>query len=107
MFDGSDICGDEGLTMSLHKQRRRNLCCVCRSQRAPEIKPVLSYGRCLEHYRELVDNHPEEIARLKTLTVEEQNAEYSAMAIELPHFEYEGDEETLAKLYGGGTNHAE
>lgn len=92
--------------MSLHKQRRRNLCCVCRSQRAPEVKAVVCYGRCTEHYVELVRNHPEEIARLKTLTTQAQQAEYDSMAIALPKWEYKGAEEELAAKYGGGP-HAE
>jgi hypothetical protein len=54
-------------------------------------------GRCLAHYREM---DPGLCARLRSMSKEERRAEFEQMRVHPPRpkFEWDGDEEALAKL---------
>jgi hypothetical protein len=55
------------------------------------------YGRCIRHYRAM---DPAEVARLKSMTRAEREAEFNQVRIHppIPKFEYEGDEAALAAM---------
>jgi hypothetical protein len=84
----------------MHVKRAPKECCLphCTVR-------VRAYGRCESHYLALT-HRPAEYVRLRAMTREEREVEFERTKHPpIPHFEYQGDEESLARQYGIETQH--
>jgi hypothetical protein len=75
-----------------HQNRHRK----CVERGCEKVRYTL--GRCACHLRQMPE---EEKARLRAMSMTERNKEFDNIPITVPPFEWVGDEETLAKMFGG------